>query len=108
MAQEYPPVIENTTIEYLGDESCARCQLGLLKGALPAHDWNQLYLFGDELGATDPYGISRHVDQYYELLLRCRDRRRAARSRRADTSAGTVSTDHPEIPTPAPGPTDDP
>jgi hypothetical protein len=54
-----------------GDETCARCLLGLDKAVLAAPNWKYLYVFGEEIGANDPYAISQVVDRYYELLRRC-------------------------------------
>lgn len=72
MAREYEPNLANTTARYQGDEQCARCVLGLEPGVLADSAWRAIYVFGEEIGASDPYAMSQHVDTLYDLLRRCR------------------------------------
>jgi len=81
MALEYEPTLANTIDDHLGDESCARCVLGLADGALAGPTWDSLYVLGEEIGVSDPHGASTHVDRFYDLLLRCRDKRGRAAAR---------------------------
>ena len=90
MALEYAPTLTNATREHFGDETCARCVLGLADGVLADASWNSLYVFGDEIGVSDPYGASKQVDQFYDLMTRCREKRRPA----VDPRAAAVMRGH--------------
>jgi hypothetical protein len=81
MALEYPPNLQNTAETYLGDLRCARCALGLENGVLASHDWETLYVFGEEVGVYDPYTASQKVDAYHTLLTTCRRKRHLAAAR---------------------------
>ncbi|MFN8419821.1 MAG: glycosyltransferase family A protein [Anaerolineae bacterium] len=71
MALEYPPNVTLKAAKHQGDEQCARCQLGLQTGVLAAEQWGYLYMFGEELGAANIYETSLHVEEHYDLLMRC-------------------------------------
>jgi hypothetical protein len=75
MALEYPPNLELTARQYLGDERCARCALGLEPGMLASDGWQCAYVFGEEIGVFDPYAASKVVDGYFDLVMRCRGKR---------------------------------
>jgi hypothetical protein len=78
MALEYEPNVDNAVDDHLGDEACARCVLGLQPGILAKPDWDSVYVFGDEIGVGDPHGASLKVDECFDVLMRCRERRQRA------------------------------
>lgn len=89
MALEYQPNLSGAAAGHLGDERCARCVLGLEGGVLAEAGWEYVYIFGEEIGASDPYAVSRRVDEYYDLLLRCREKRRQALAGEAISSGAS-------------------
>lgn len=78
MAAEYSGHLKKATKQHDGDTDCAACVLAFRKEILVEPEWSNLYLFGETVGAADPYGISTHVDYYYDLMTACRKKKRRA------------------------------
>ena len=87
MALEYPPNLELKKSEHLGDVQCARCLLGLNEAVLADANWNYLYIFGEVLGASDPYAMCLQVDRYYDLLRKCAKKQEQGAAATAISSA---------------------
>jgi hypothetical protein len=70
MARESANTVASTLIALDDDKELAGLVLGFEPGAIDPRDWSSINLIGDHLRLYDPYAVSRHVDYYYDLLVR--------------------------------------